>query len=404
VLILNSVMLVAGYFGWNTSQQLREYVDVASTVLGLEEMKEFTIGQRMAAGPVKQAMLEARALYRQELPGTSTLQGLVAQGLLDQNRALNLIPYNGTPAELVPALQASAYRGLNARQMLRLIETGLFSDAEISDELTFSAMRPVSQARMRRAAPYLATASQRSALLAAIEAAAVAGVLSDADLTAQVDSAEQNDDRDSLILSRVHLQQLVAETKALEAEYTTLYKAGLMADDLFRANLQAIGLQPFMVTIVAAKAEAQANATLQKQTLAAERALERATEAKARTAAVNNFVSGNIDAAALLAALLVTGLTAVQAAAWVDLAQLRKSGGLRWIYGLQLSPSAATLLRQRVSALVDQRKRLQITDPQFVAQLQALGIGDRYVNAIQAAADALITPKSSAFAIPVKTN
>ena len=392
------------FAGIDEGESLTRIAEIVAGAVGFEELRDVVLGPLVRNGIGKIAEMQAKAIFKQEIPGTSALTGYVAMGLMNAQRAQAIAQFNGTPDELYPIMLAAAYRGLNARQMLRLIETGLFSDAEIADELTFSAMRPASQARMLRAAPYLATAPQRSTLLSAIEAAGAAGLYSDAELISQVDSAEQNDDRDSLILSRVHLLQLVAETKALEAEYTTLYKAGLMADAAFRANLEAIGLQPFMVTIVAAKAEAQANATLAKQTLAAERALERATEAKARTAAVNNFTAGNIDAAGLLAALLLTGLTAVQAAAWVDLAILRKAGGLRWIYGLQLTPSAATLLRQRVSALVDQRKRLQITDLQFVAQLQALGIGDRYVNAIQAATDALITPKTSAFAIPVKTN
>jgi hypothetical protein len=305
---------------------------------------------------------------------------------------------------MFPIVAKAAYRGFNARQMLRLIETDLFSQAEIADELTFSAMRPVSQARMLRAAPYLATATQRTALIAEIEAAAVAGLLSDGDVTAQVDSAQQNEDRDSLILARVHLQQLVAATKDLETEYAALFKGGLMADQLFRANLAALGLQPWKVTSLAAKAEAAANVTIQRKTLAAEAALEKATEAKERQAAMKNFTSGNIDGAGLLAALLATGLTAAQAAAWVDLGTLQKAGGLRWLYGLQLSPSAAAILRGRVGALTDQRKRLQITDADYVAALQALGIGDRYVNWLQAAADAMITPKTAAVVIPVKTN
>jgi hypothetical protein len=61
-------------------------------------------------------------------------------------------------------------------------------------------------------------------------------------------------------------------------------------------------------------------------------------------------------------------------------------------------------LRARVGALTDQRKREQIDDPTYVAQLKALGLSDTWVNALEAAADALITPKSAAFAIPVQTN
>jgi hypothetical protein len=56
-----------------------------------------------------------------------------------------------------------------------------------------------------------------------------------------------------------------------------------------------------------------------------------------------------------------------------------------------------------VTALADQRKRLQINDPTFVGALQAMGIADRYINALRAATDALITPKTAAVTIPVQT-
>jgi hypothetical protein len=355
-------------------------------------------------GIAKLATFQARAKFQQELPGTSTMLGWVAQGLFDPARAKALSLFNGTPDEMFPIIAKASFRGLNARQMLRLIETNLFSDAEIADELTFSAMRSVSQARMLRAAPYLATAPQRSSLIAAIEAAAVAGLLSDADLASQVDAAEGNDDRDSLILSRVHLQQLVQESKDLETEYTTLFVAGVIDDATFRGNLGAIGLQPWKVNTVAAKAEARANATLHRKEIAAAAAAAKALQKEIDQVATKNFLEGNIDAAALSAALIASGATATQAAAMVDLAKLRKAGALRWAYGLELSPTEATLLRSRVTALTDQRKRLQITEAQYVSQLQALGIGDRYVNALDAAAEAMISPKTSAFAIPVKTN
>jgi len=126
--------------------------------------------------------MQAKATFKQEIPGTTALQGLVAQGLLDRTRARAIVQFNGTPDELEPIMQQSAYRGLNPRQMLRLIETHLFSDAEIADELTFSGMRPVSQHRMLVAAPYLASASARSALRSTAESAYVEGLLSDQDL------------------------------------------------------------------------------------------------------------------------------------------------------------------------------------------------------------------------------
>jgi len=375
-----------------------------STAAGFHEIAQAihrsVYGIAFARPTAYQVNASTRGLY----PAWNIAQGLYAQGLITAAQLAECEGYGGLRRDYVTATEAAAYRGLNARQMLRLVETGLFSDAEIADELTFSAMRPVSQARMLRAAPYLATAPQRTSLHAAIDAAAVAGLLADSDVTAQVDAAESNDDRDSLILARVHLQQLIQEAKDFETEYTALYLGGIDDDPTFRANLAGIGLQPWKVNTVAAKAEARANSTLRRKTIADAAALTKATEAKERADAVKNFVTGNIDAAGLGVALLGTGLTATQVAAWTDLAVLQKGGGLKWIFGLQLPAAEATLLRNRVTALTDQRKRLQIDDPTYVAQLQALGIGDRYVNALDAAADAMISPKTSAFPIPVKTN
>jgi hypothetical protein len=392
------------FVGIDEGESLAQMAEIVAGAVGFEQLRDVQIGPLIRNGIGKLADMQAKATFKQEIPGTDQLGTLVAMGLLDPTRRDAIAQFNGTPDELAPMIAKAQYRGFNARQMLRLIETDLFSQAEIADELTFSAMRPASQARMLRAAPYLATAPQRSALVAAIEAAAVAGLLSDADVTAQVDAAQQSEDRDSLILARLHLQQLVAETKDLETEYTTLFVASVIDDVTFRNSLAAIGLQPWKVNTVAAKAEARANATLHRKEIAAATAAAKALQKEIDQVAVKNFLEGNIDAAALAAALIASGVTPTQAASMVDLAVLRKGGALRWVYGLQLSPTAATLLRNRVTALTDQRKRLQITEAQYVSQLQALGIGDRYVNALDAAAEAMISPKTSAFAIPVKTN
>ena len=116
-----------------------------------------------------------------------------------------------------------------------------------------------------------------------------------------------------------------------------------------------------------------------------------------------NFKSGAIDAPTLLAGLVATGLTAIQAAAWTDLAQLSFAGALRWVYGQQLTQPAATLLRQRVSAIEDQLKRQLITNDAASAQLTALRIGPRYINAIIAASNALAAAGKLASLTPVST-
>jgi hypothetical protein len=264
-------------------------------------------------------------------------------------------------------------------------------------------MRAASQARFKAAAPYLASDAMRSSLRTTIEAAYVAGLYTDSELQDQLDSIEHNTDRIALAMENAQLKKRIAITKDLEAEYTTLYLANLITDATFRSDLESIGLQPDLVNAIAAKAEARANATLQKTTMRLEAAQERQTESEARRAALANYRTGQIGLPGLIAALVATGLTAIQAAAWGDLAQAQKQGNLRWLYGNQLSPSDAALLRSRVAALTDQRKRNFLTDDQYEASLAALKIPAATRNALRAAASALVTPKTSASLFPVET-
>ena len=395
-------MLVAA-FREGAGEQFEKLSEKILAIIGLEEIREVQLGPLVRHGIAKVAEFQAKALYRQELPGASSLAGMQARGLIAPGLLTALYPSTGLPSVLEAATTQGAYSGFNARQMLRLIETNLFSAADIADELTFAGMRPVSQHRMLLAAPYLATATQRNQARSALENAYKEGLLADGDLTAQLDSLEANTDRDSLILFTLHQDVATSSTKELVAEYASLLKVGIWTDAQFRAQLAGLGLQQWKIDLEAGKAEAAANVATFKKNLAEAAALERATVAEERKAAMAGFKSGALNATTLAASLSLTGLTPTQSAAWVALAELQQSGALRWIFGLLKSPAEASLLRGRVTALADQRKRLQIDDPTFVGALQALGLPDRYINSLRAATDAMISPKTAAVTIPVQT-
>jgi hypothetical protein len=406
-----SVSLTAGLAGWllsyagiDAGEPLAHIAELVAGAIGFEELRDVQIRPLVTHGIGRVAEMSARAAFQQDLPSTSTLQQLVARGQLAASRSAQLIPYNGTPGELVPALQAAAYSGLNARMLLRLIESPQFSTSDLTDELTFDGMRQVSQQRLLAAAPYLATASQRNSYISALESAYAAGLYADSDFQSAVTNAQTIIDLPTLTLLSAKVKKLTAETKALETEYATLYKAGLLDDATFRSNLSAIGLQTDMVDTVAARAEAQANATLQKKTISAAAALARATAAKERAAAMKSFATGSINAAALAVELVATGLTITQAAAWVSLAQMQLAGSLRWVYGLQLQPEPAKLLTSRVGALSTQLEHAQITDAQYAAALAQLGIPTLYINALHAQAAAAKASAPLATLTPVLTS
>jgi len=403
-LIVNAVMLVASYLGWDSAEELREYVTLVSEFVGLVEVKEIQLGQRMQAGPIAAARLQAQKTYRQALPGAGEATGWHARGLVDTANARELLAFGGFEDALHGFMLGAAYGGINARQLIRLMATGLFTPADLTDEMTFGGLRPSSQHRLQLAAPYLATTAERSQLKSAIENAYSAGLLSDADLVSQIDSAEHNTDRDSLILERVHLVEQVAIAKALEGEYSTMYLAGLMTHDVYTANLSGMGLQSWKVNTLAGVADAKRAATQARQLTAAERALERATAAKERQVAMKSYVNGASNVVTLAAALVATGLTAAQAAAWTELAVLQKQGGLRWIYGQQLPAAPAALLSQRVAAVETQLKKQEITAAAAVRLLQDLKIPPLYINALIARWEAGLAGKSkTGLAVPLST-
>lgn len=401
---LKALATLIGLFREGAAEQLEHITEVITGFLGFEELREVQIGPLVENGIAAVAEIQAKNTFRQSLPGAGEVTSWFARGLMPQATERGILGYNGFDDQFHPVMEAAAYSGFNARQMLRLIETDLFSAGDIADELNFAGMRPASQKRMLLAAPYLATASQRNQLNAALENAYTNGLLSDADLTSQLDQAQQNTDRDSLILQRVQIQKRVAFAHALEQAYAQELAANVITVNDYQGLLQGLGLQDDFINNRVAVGEMKLLDVETRRAAAQALALAKATASVERKAAMLNFRDGNIDTAALIAALVLTGLTAAQAAAWADQAVLQKAGGLHWIYGKQLNTSDAAALRARVTALSDQRKRLQITDAVFVAELQALGIQQPFLNTIRSIADAMISPKTAAVTIPVDTN
>ena len=404
VLIVNAVALVADYLGWDLSEQLREYVDLAAELLGLAELKDVVIGTLFRAGPVRAAELNAKATYLLEPPALGELRLLLARGLIPESRFRNLLRFTGLAQEFNDVTVASSFEGLNPRMLLQLIQTGLFTDADLEDEMQWSGIRATSRHRLLLAAPYLATKSERDQLRTALQSAFVAGLLTDQDLANHVDAIEHNVDRGALVLQRSQLEQQIAFAKTLEAGYSREFQSGLVDVGTYQSKLEGLGLTQGKVQNLIAEGQSQLNATLHRQMEAAEKKLIRETTAIERRSALKNFQDGIIDGPQLATALALTGLTLEQTAAWVDLAVVQRAGNVRWLYGLQLTPADATILKQRVTALTDQRKSELLSDLEFENALKALKIPSRWVNALRAAADATLTPKTARVLLPVSTS
>jgi hypothetical protein len=394
---------LAAYAGIDEGEPLAKIVEYLAGAVGFEELRDVKIGPLVRNGIGRVAEMQARAQFQQEIPGVGQTTDLVARGLLEGATASRLLDFNGLHTSVRAAVQSGAYSGMQARMLIRVNDSGLFSPEDLRDELTFGGMRPASQQRFLAAAPWLSTQPERNQLRATLEQAYVQGFFTDASLSEQLDQLNQNTDRDALVMARVQLQKRMAFAKKLEAAYRKEFAANVISDVQYGQLLLGIGLEQDWINNEVAEQEALMNATFARQAAAVERALERATAAEERKAATRNFLAGNTDQTGLLAALLLTGLNATQAAAWVDLATLQLAGSRRLTYGRLLPPEAATLLHSRVAALSDQRKRELISAQEYFAALSALGIPQPFLNTLRATTEAMISPKTGATMIPVST-
>ena len=355
-----------------------------ATLSGYEEIVKGLVGSEVAALITTPHRYAINAQARSLLPGLSAALGMRARGIIDDATRDSLVAFNGLSPDHAADEQTAAYHGYSPRALLRVIESGLFTQDEIHDELTFSGMRPASQARLLKAAPYLATQPYRSELRNSLHAAAVAGLLSDKELTDQVDAAESNMDRDNLILARLRLDKRLGAVKELENAYSIQYIGHLIDLPTYQSYLDGLGLASDTVNNLMAVAEAKSNAAIERQLEAEERALERQTKSDLRKAAIRNFKNGTIDAAALSAALVATGLSPLQTAAWTNLASLEQIGAARYLYGQLLTPDNYRLLDERVAAIETQYKKQLITLHDARAQLVTLGIDGHDLAAILA--------------------
>jgi hypothetical protein len=392
------------YLGFDAGECLAHIAELVAGAIGFEEIRDVQIGPLIEHGIAKVAQNNAKATFRQEIPGIGALSALRARGLITQAQFDALHGYSGTPGELTTAFQEAGESGLNARMMLRLVGTGLFSDADVVDELTFSGMRQSSQHRLVLAAAYLGSDPQRAKVRSALEAAYKAGVISDNDFVSRLESVEHNTDRTNLLLEAVQLEKQVVLAKEYESEYSREFLAGLLDAPGYQSALEGIGMQRPDVAARMFRDETHLNVTTAIQAARQARAQLRAEAAAERKAAIEAYRTGTSNEATLAASLLATGLSPVQVAAMTSYQLLQSAGVLRWIYGQRLPPAQATLLRQRVADLTRQREISLLTDAQYVSALTALGIPQNYINALRAGANAHISPKTAAVLTPVATS
>lgn len=355
-----------------------------ATLSGYKEIVKGVVGSEVGALIATPHRYSINAQARSILPSLSAALGMRSRGIIDDGARDSLVAYNGLTPDYSDAEQTAAYHGYSPRMLLRVIESELFTQDEINDELTFSGMRPASQARLLKAAPYLATATYRSEYRGSLHSAFVAGLIDESEYTDEVDGAERNLDRDNLILLRARLDKRMASVKELENAYSIQFIGHLIDLPTYESLLSGLGLQSDKVNNLMAVSEARSNAAIERQLESDQRQLERQTKSDLRKAALREYKNGAIDGTGLATALVATGLSPLQTVAWTDLASLEQVGASRFLYGKLLDPLDYKTLNDRVEAVGTQFKRGLIPLVGARQQLVDLGIEPHELAAILA--------------------
>lgn len=393
----------ASYGGIDAGESLTRMAEIFAGAVGWEHLRDVDIGPLVRNGIGAVADLNAKKTFRQWNPSIGETLNLYARGIITKLNAEQILPYSAVPDGSMPFLEAAAFHGLQPRQLIRAFESGLFTNADLTDEMTFSGMRPASQARMLLLAPYLASNTERNEYKSAIVKAFEAGHMDQPTFSSSLADAEHNTDPASLRFRAASVNHATSFINELRNAYQALFINGFIDQPTYQADLTSLGIPSANV------AQEVTLAVLKKQLIdsrfaqSQERTLERQTIAIERRTALENYKSGNLNLAGLEAALIATGTDAIQAAAFGALADAQLQGTQSWQYGLQVTPQQKQLLIARVADLTDQRKREMIDGTFFIQQLQALNLPEEWQNALLARANALITPKSDALLSTVET-
>lgn len=341
----------------------------------------------------KSAEYHYRSVFKPELPDEFDAVLWHGRGLLTDAQLKSIFNYSGLKPEYENAFIQSGYRAVQPRAIATAIQDTPFPRAEMQDLLKFNGYRDHDIQLMLDAFEGASTRNVRNQFLSATVTAAERGTLTPAEVDSALTDLNFSDQAKHWVQLTIATRKLEQLAELYRKSISEAYKFSLITDAQYVPALQAIG-------IAAADANAHyaidSEAKLGHEAAAAARAAARLaaeTTRAAAAAALANYHSHNIDEIALTAALGAAGVP-LQVIPWaVDLAIVRRQASMRLIFGKQVAPQDAELLREQVAALKEQviKKLLDTTSAR--TQLQNLGLPPTNVEDLLArwAAQALKT-------------
>jgi hypothetical protein len=322
----------------------------------------------------KAAAYHYRSVFRPELPDEQDAVLWHARRLLTDDQLRTVFKYSGLKTEYEEPYVKSAFRAVQPRAIASAIADTPFPRAAMQDLLLFGGYRDADIALLLDVFETNSVKNVRQQYLSAIITAAERGTLTDADLESDLTDLNFSDQAKHFVRLTVAVRKLEMLLELYRKQVTIEYETGQLADADYIPTLEAAGIAApdaqAHYGVDSARVRGKALAEAERATAAAARKLQAAEVREAEAL----YMTGQIDEAALVAALEFAGLPASLVAMLVAIYAARKTGSQQLVYGKLLYRPAAQVLREQVAALKEQVVKKLVDVATASAQLDAYGI------------------------------
>lgn len=353
----------------------------------------------------KSAEYHYRSIFKPELPDEADAVLWHSRRLLTDAQLRNVFNYSGLKAEYEEPFVQSAYRAISPFMLAAGFTNQDVDEAAIRDAAQFMGLRDKDVDILVQAVDVRSIQALRNSYVQEAMTAYGQGVVSDDELNTAFDDANWGNQAKALGLKRALLLRRINLARDAEATIVPEIRNGLLDEISGTTQLEDAGIQPWKAQLQATKANAGALIAQRKKQLSAEQALANQRVRNLTRAAEAEFQRGNIDTAALTAALLAIPLDPVVAASIVAVQTAIAQGKQKFVYGKLRSATAAAALKLRVGTITEQIYKKVITPDQGYQELAFEDIDAATITQLvaTAAAKAGLKYPPGPFIPPLKT-
>lgn len=304
--------------------------------------------------------------------------------------------YSGLKAKYEPAFVASAYRSVQPRAIVNLVQDVDFPLAEMKNLMEFAGLRDQDIALMLPLMQLNATKNVRQQYLSALKRSVELGTDTMPHLVQAMTDMKFSQDAQTWVQLEVTERKIQQLAELYRKSVSEAYKFGQITDQQYVPALEAIGIDQADAEAHYAIDSIAKSGKIAAAVLRAEQRLAAAQQSAAMRAALAEYAIGTIDAVVLEASLLAAGVDPTIAGYAVNVAIAKRTGSQVLVYGLELPRHEALLLREKVAALKEQALKKLSQPPAWLATLASLGIPDANAQALvsewEAQANKIVLP------------